>query len=361
MPPSEFILLPFPPLQKKPQSSDISIYFSPKNPDTLSINLLAIPVPSCAVEVEAALWAQWQLGTRSIVLTMANGVVRYLPLWLPDIWVPLLPALHAQPKWTTAYTWYQAKILSNGLVPAEFSHLPDAIGLFFSVIGWNVRIRTPSAAFNSVRLTDLFSNNYLTGEVMDHLVEMIQVWTTRYPKARTDIFLDTLNFQVPFTGNIRNSVSWEAFDTDRPGQLAHLRRIADDIRANKFTSVLCPIHDARIDHYFAAFFDASSGQLFIGDSLGGRSFRAMDDGVYDGFRLFCGKIGRSALGFPVKELPRSIQDDGYSCGIVTCNTIERVVFPNVRPWSPATKELERAEFALLLATQLGSQYGLVRP
>lgn len=62
----------------------------------------------------------------------------------------------------------------------------------------------------------------------------------------------------------------------------------------------------------------------------------------------------------VPELSHSLQVDPFSCGIVTCNTLERELFPNVRAWSDATKHLERAEFALLLITQIGSRYKLVR-
>lgn len=187
---------------------------------------------------------------------------------------------------------------------------------------------------------------------------MLQVWTSTYPGARKDIFIDTLNFQIPFLPSIRDSIFWEAFDTDRPGQLSHIHRITDKLRAHEFNSVICPIHDPRNDHYVAVMLDGRSGRLLVGNSLGGLPRLRIEPEVRYGFQRFSAKLGFS-MGSVVGELPREIQGDGYSCGIVTLNTIERAVFPHVRPWAKATKYLERAEFALLLATQLGSQYSLV--
>lgn len=62
----------------------------------------------------------------------------------------------------------------------------------------------------------------------------------------------------------------------------------------------------------------------------------------------------------VKELPRSLKVDPFSCGIATCNVLERELFTKVRPWADETKHLKRAELALLLVTQAGSRYQLVR-
>lgn len=362
MPPAEFITLPLPPLQHFESSNgDISPFFLSQYPDLGPFDISTIPVPSCAAQIVQALPSQWTHGSRSITLS-ANGTTYHLPLWFPRVWASILPAVEAQPWWKAAHEWCQVRIHSIGLaIHPAFSHIPHAIGLLFSVIGWSTSIRTPGASIDSLQLTDFFSNKYLTGEVIDRLMEMFQVWAVQVPDARRDIFIDTLDFQNPFLSSFQGTLSWDAFDSDRPGQLTHLRKIADEIRSTEFTAVICPIHDHRLNHYVAAHlrigFDSS--QLSIGDSLNNRPHDAIDKNILSGFRHFSNKLGR-ALDPQLKTLPHSYQGDSYSCGIVTCNTIERVVFPNVRPWSSATKDLERAEFVLLLVAQLGSQYSLVR-
>lgn len=152
IPPVEFCALALPPLKNTPTGSDcdVSIYFSPDQPDSLEIDLLTVPVPLCAPEIMNTVISQWKVGSRSITLTV-QGISHRLPLWLPDIWAPLIPTLLGHPKWTRSYEWYQINILSNtGPVHPELSHIATAIGLLFSVIGCNVRIRTPSATLSSL-------------------------------------------------------------------------------------------------------------------------------------------------------------------------------------------------------------------
>lgn len=187
---------------------------------------------------------------------------------------------------------------------------------------------------------------------------MLRFWAAQHP-SRADVYLDSLNFQNPFLPGLCDEVAWAAFDTDRSGQLTHLRQIADKLRSHQYHTVIFPVHDPRKDHYVAARLDARSRQLFIGDSLGGRPIDSVSPADLDGVRRFSSKLG-GAMHPIVSELPHSLQVDPFSCGIVTCNTLERELFPNVRPWEDATKHLERAELALLLVTQTGSRYKLVR-
>lgn len=362
MSPADFISLSLPSLLEVDlPNGDPTHIFSSKAPNYFPsrADLTNIPIPSCAPRLAQACLSQFNLGSRSITLSI-DGNVQQLPLWIADLWAPVLSAVQAQPRWKAAHTWCQARILSVVPDHPEFSHIPQAVALFFSTIGWNIRIKTPSGGIDSLQLTDFFSNKYLTGELMDQMIHLLQFWMIHVPGVRRDIFLDSLDFQNPFIASVHHSISWDAFDDNRPGQLTHLRHIADEIRSGNVTTVICPLHDARLDHYVAARLDihVDSTKLSIGDSLNNRPRDAIDKGVHDGFQRFSNKLGRP-LSDSLTVLSHSVQRDCYSCGIVTCNTIERAIFPNVRPWSFETKDFERVEFALLLATQLGSRYALV--
>ena len=86
-----------------------------------------------------------------------------------------------------------------------------------------------------------------------------------------------------------------------------------------------------------------------------------------GTRSYFAKWGLRALRFDDTltmdcsgELLYPFQDDGFSCGACTWNTIERTVWSETAPWCSRYKQLERMEYALFLTTQNGSPYTLVR-
>lgn len=330
--------------------------FSPLLPDAKGFNPTSMCIPQTAAQLQAGLLSAWKSGNRSILFSI-KGVSRQLPLWMSVFWTAMDHALTAQICWRKAYEWYKREILQHP-IPPGFSHLPAALDLFFMTVGWNSTINGPESNLQALNLADLFSVKWLGTDTMDHIIQLIRSWATLYPSEPT-IFADTFDFQHPFDPEWSNSISWEAFDTDTPGQLGHVRNIAGKIRSGAICSVVFPLHDARFNHYVAAKLSGLTGQLFIGDSLGGDASDAVDARIIDGLQRFCSKLGHDQP-LRVAKLSCPLQDDCFSCGVVTCNSIERQLFPHTQLWTPATKHLERVEWVLLLAARPGSQYSLVR-
>lgn len=108
------------------------------------------------------------------------------------------------------------------------------------------------------------------------------------------------------------------------------------------------------NHYAAIKLDFMSKTISYGDSLE----LVLNDRDRRGFERFASKLD-FRFSPATQTLPHEHQDDGYSCLDVTVNTIERGLFTNTRPWAKETKSLERVEWALLLATAIGSPYCLV--
>lgn len=164
----------------------------------------------------------------------------------------------------------------------------------------------------------------LLGDIIDQIIDMYRSWVDHYP-SRPHVYLDGLDFQVPFLAGVRDSVSWDAFHTTRPGQLSHLRRISDEAHSQGYESILFPLHDPRRDHYVAARLDLRRQLLSIGDSLGGQPIDSISPPDLHGIRLFAIKAN-APLREEVAELPHSHQVDPFSCGIATCNALERQVY-----------------------------------
>lgn len=80
---------------------------------------------------------------------------------------------------------------------------------------------------------------------------------------------------------------------------------------------------------------------------------------FEGVRNLGEKAGKPLL-HSWRQMERPVQDDGFSCGIIALNVCEKELWPQTRLWESATKDFERIEFALLLATGAGCSYSLVR-
>lgn len=138
-----------------------------------------------------------------------------------------------------------------------------------------------------------------------------------------------------------------------------------DIRHGTFDTIILLLHvghpphllDVEMfdNHYIAAKVNFTNNTIFYGDSLN----HLLNSRDHQGFDRFAGKLGVQ-LSSDIQSLHHKIQDDGYSCLDVTCNTIERSLFLKTCPWSPMTKVYERAEWILLLAAVPGSPYCLIR-
>ncbi|TFY75668.1 hypothetical protein EWM64_g8344, partial [Hericium alpestre] len=150
-----------------------------------------------------------------------------------------------------------------------------------------------------------------------------------------------------------DDLDWSSFDRNNAGSLTHLQELGESIRDSSCSRIIAPLHVGNNNHFAAVEIDFAKRTISYGDSL---EFAPKDLDVR-GIRTFSEKLN-TTLDAIIETLPHSMQDDGFSCPDCTWNTSERALWPATHPWSPPTKHLERAEYALLLATQLAGAYTL---
>lgn len=350
---------PLPDVMVLSPTSNFDDFFSTAPPFSGPIPLLQISLPPTNVLsfLRRSLPSKWNQGARSI-----RGIWNdfLLPLWIVPVWMKLLPLIEGRDTWILGrHLWLSA--VTDQKVPAHVSHVVSGIQQFFEVAGWNSQLNG-AVNLTNLHLASLLTTDQLDGNIMDGIMVLFRAWALGDPTLR-HTRIETLDFQFPFLTN--SGVDWSDFDSDKPKQFTHQRRIRDNIRHGTFDTIILPLHvghpphllDVEMfdNHYVAAKVDFTNNTIFYGDSLN-RSLNARDR---RGFDRFAGKLGVQ-LSSDTQSLCHETQDDGYSCLDVTCNTIERSLFPKTRPWSPTTKVYERAEWMLLLAAAPGSPYCLVR-
>ncbi|EIW78732.1 hypothetical protein CONPUDRAFT_156690 [Coniophora puteana RWD-64-598 SS2] len=228
--------------------------------------------------------------------------------------------------------------------------------MFFDIVGWNAPLGV--SGLRTLDVAKLLSNSYLSGNIVDHVLHMIRNWTTTY-RVHCCLYVNTFDFQVPFLSIIQETVQWDLFNTPNADNLSHLSDVSKEVNAGSFEGIIHPLHNRHLDHYVAALFDTHTGQLSIGDLLDAMPAKAISQDNIEGYRTFAHARGLE-LHPSIIPLDHSLQDDGFSCSVVTFNMIEHTIFgqSSVRPWSPHTKCPEHAEWALLLLTHGGNPYAL---
>ncbi|TFY76373.1 hypothetical protein EWM64_g7638 [Hericium alpestre] len=260
-------------------------------------------------------------------------------------------AIEGRNKWIRARDWYCSHI-GSCIAPNGFAYVKPAIELLFSVLGWNSKLNR-STNFTTMSLIPLFSRGMISGTLVDTVMVMFNSWARSDP-ATQSVKFETLDFQYPF---LRDDLDWSLFDMDDPLQLSYLRSVRDSIQAGLFNILICPLHVGDENHFVTARLDLRPPcVLAYGDSLD-LEIELRD---FEGFDQFVDKVeAGTILSSEIKTLSHLVQDDGFSCAVVTWNTCEHVVWPGTQPWQSGVKDFARIEYALLLATHNDSSLTLL--
>ncbi|KZV59288.1 hypothetical protein PENSPDRAFT_595727 [Peniophora sp. CONT] len=251
--------------------------------------------------------------------------------------------------------------------PPYLSHVAGGMEHLWLVMGWNVPLPcgppSKSGICTVIRLVgilDLFRDGDMDGKLVEAVVYMFRGWIVDCYPALQGIYLDTLDFQYPFLppdNPAVRSADWFQFLSVNPGVLSHLRYPSDLITGGDITRLVAPLHTGNNNHWAAVEIDFTAEAVRFGDSLELPMAQRNKDGITNFLRAlrFDDSLTIDTLG----ELMYPPQKDGFSCGVCAWSTIERTVWPDTAPWNACYKQLERVEYALLLATQNGSPYSLV--
>lgn len=366
----ELLALCFPVLSVLPDvpvNGDIGNFFSPNNPSSglTNTDLIRHPIPPLAFLTCAkqTLHDHFRKGARSFQGLSHDGSL--LPLWIIPFWIQLRAIVEARNDWDRAWQWVVTRVNQKAL-PTHLSHMPRGLKGFFSVVGWDAKV---GRFTSSQQLRRLLSDDMIEQLYVDRVLDLLREWS-EHSSAPADksVLVENTDFQFPFTYYADRPNSWQLFgsDDDEATNFQHLVKIANGVRSGAYTSIITVLHARTVNHWFAACVDLVSGQLSIGDSLDHSNHtivtakHALHRIDLEGYIRFANVLGVSILP-DAGVLPHAHQrHDGYSCAIISLNTVERCVFPNTAPWLEEYKHALRAEYVLLLAAQSGSSFTLVR-
>ncbi|KZV59290.1 hypothetical protein PENSPDRAFT_595723, partial [Peniophora sp. CONT] len=252
----------------------------------------------------------------------------------------------AQQEWRRAQKFVSDHIQPQ-TPPSYLMHVIPGVAQLFDILGWDVRLHGPTN-LGSRDLSQLFSRRTLSGTFLDSALSMSNGWRKVCAAfLGEDIMISTLDLQWPFLLAARDPsvIDWGNLFSERAGSLSYLRDIGEELLNGSLMEIAMPLW-INENHYAAVSLNPHQRTLYYGDSLIDSTLPQSD---LEGLRSYARALGYE-LQPTVQPLAHSIQADGHSCPDCTINTIERRVWPLTRPWTPTLAVLERAEYALLLAT-----------
>lgn len=122
-----------------------------------------------------------------------------------------------------------------------------------------------------------------------------------------------------------------------------LSRYANRVDEEGVDALYFPIHINR-NHWIAGEIDFKRNTEPIGDSIRLESSEYIPHKFHENLRRWTRRAFGKNFTCEGNALQHAIQDDEYSCGIVTANTIEHAIHNNTPLWSPANASASRVDW-----------------
>ncbi|KAL1712277.1 hypothetical protein EV715DRAFT_213952 [Schizophyllum commune] len=313
--------------------------FSAQTPN-VDLQVLArrdIPCSDDLTVLENAFGQAWFDGrAESIVDWRHNDGRERLPVWVIHFWRRLTPVVEAQKKWRASMSWLAARHQAKDSPNALRETLVYAQAMF-DRLGWD--IRNPYGG-RSTTLASFLSTQWLTDDHVDMMCER----TSDHVRADPILSTKVLVVGVVFSTYIRNlgnkAAGWQNSQT--------LQYVAHQIEEGNFELLVFPINLSNT-HWIAGAYKIKEGIITYGDSLG--HCMSPPRRFLENLQSY---IARSSIGKKAvithNQLEHGVQDDSYSCGICTVNTMSRAIFGSaVQLWQPGCREQLRVKQLLHFA------------
>lgn len=289
--------------------------------DELSYNVLKVPSMGIITQLSAGVKQAWLDGKKSLLLPHISP--KRLPLWIINYWYHIHPAIHTAVAWRRAFSW----------CTSIDSTIRDAVDDTLVVVGWKAPIPWAlpwKGGVETNSLACLLGTEWVNDSTVGAMLAVIQ--------NDLDLFQPERKAQVlPIHFARHLFASDSAFFNSYSQKRAPYEYHIGEKLANGEWSVLYYVLHVSGSHWIAVSLDIPSKRILYGDSL---NWKFPDD-HREGIQLWLSKHGLGP--FQVGILPHASQDDSFSCGIVSANTIEHSLLSKPL-WTAKEKDSIRIEW-----------------
>ncbi|KAI0669608.1 hypothetical protein C8Q78DRAFT_977184 [Trametes maxima] len=272
------------------------------NEPTEDLQVLAKrPLPSAEYvhSLHKAFSSAWFSGARSVIDNRYKQ--SRLPLSALTVWSEMHRIVAKAAVWRLAEQW-----LGRWEREPGFLEEADHARILMGVLPWGARVQALGSDTAAENLALLLSDKWLDDEIVNMLFQELYTRARRDPKLARDVAVLPLVFQQVLH-NVRTKKSY-----------SHplLSRCASLIAAGR-QQIFFPVNIQGM-HWIPCMVDIAEGTIRYGDACMQIVVEDLQDWLLKTLNRHFADGGNS--------LAHGLQEDGYSCGICTVNTIEHALF-----------------------------------
>jgi hypothetical protein len=274
----------------------------------------------------------WLDGYQSIIHWQKKDL--RLPLWYLHYWLRMAAATCTQRQWIMARDWvdtHSGGLPSNDTIPPISTTLNKEIAR----LGWGTTLQgiAHHGCMVATDIADLLQDEWMCDRHIDSLCAGIQERITENTHLQK-IFVGTLTF---FSHLRCDDKMWQTYGSETRS-FRHLWELGIKLEDRMIEQLYFPFH-VNSNHYIAIFVDARIKRIYYGCSLGKKLARHDQ-------HILTRWLRHHGFDDPVfAEMSHASQDDAFSCGCITLNTIEHAIFGD-ELWMPAQKHTYRVKKGL---------------
>ena len=251
-----------------------------------------------------------------------------LPIWVLSFWDHLSEAYDAHLSWKRCHKWVNRLCVG----PQGDRDLIEGLGVLLrDKIAWHGYLTGKRRDRGVKDIFDLLSNNLLdTGQIND-LLELIERRLVEIQDDRTTSHL------IAPTELAQLILYSHQHHTESTYQKQFIQRSVEEELIQGHRSVIASIAWVPVGvdgHWIAYVVDPLTSTIFHGDSLGGRIPENLQKALEWWLHELCEKMGEQVRPPNFEKMSITGQEDGFSCGILSTNSLLHHLLPHRFPLVP---------------------------
>ncbi|KAF8797488.1 hypothetical protein BYT27DRAFT_7237241 [Phlegmacium glaucopus] len=315
-------------------------WFSNDTPTENYTNLLTRPAPSREfLEVlDKVIGQSWLDGAKSIVDPRFNDGGDRLPLWAVTFWKDVVVLNEKQKLWRQSIKWLD---LEEGKARKEKNskvlELVEEACHVLDHLPWDAKMKYCNQQTLTSQLSRFLGTFWLSDDHIQMMIEELNCDLNTKPQLSKTITIASVYFSVSIN-NVQNNINLPS----QSRMKTMLGGYETRVKQGGLEKLYFPLN-VNGNHWIAGLVDFKKRIVVFGGGAPAKFLKKLQ--IW--FKFAFGKSFKNYGNY----LPHAVQDDSYSCSIITSNTITHSVFKSVL-WNQGLAVNERMRWFIHFSTPI---------
>lgn len=316
-------------------------FFSNLDPAIMGTDLLrgmVVPSDETVVALAEVCKSAVKSGAKSVLsLHIQSAPDKRLPLWVIPYWTEVSSLRKTwRTPWIVAEDYLSTRQQRWKGKNATASHrIIDEVYDALSTLPWAGKLKGFSNDDPIYTLSTYATHHWLSDAHEDQMLDLLRT-EIKFDSTRRSVIIENLEFS-----NMLDKAYDERgtnYETSR--RFEHLRQLGISLGSGTYKQ-LAYLMNVNNNHWVAAVLDFDESRILYGDSLGSKPRDRLRAVLSWWTHLHTGRD------FAWEKLDITIQQDGFSCGLLSWNALVHWVFPNKHPLIKA-EDVDNGRLQVLL-------------